>query len=200
VRQTRCASIVLSSGSVLVSDYETGYLVVSNKITGANDPMSVLYTPAQVRSATSITQETYRHWKKALVPMRKHRGQSPSYTSGDLLAISVVRVLCVDMGFRVSAITNIAELLFDICNSAPWPTLERGNLCLDLANREAEFRQTISESHADAPYIVVPLRVVIARLRAQLLPVGDEQHQHTLQFPPLSIRDTPTNVRMRRRT
>ena len=87
--------------------------------------MTVLYTPGQLRSAISIAPETYRHWKKALAPLRRGRGHSPCFSSGDLVAVSVIRSLATDMAIRVGALAPIAETLFELCNLSPWPALER---------------------------------------------------------------------------
>ncbi len=106
--------------------------------------MPVHYTPGQLRSAVGIPPETYRHWKKALGPLRRDRGHSPCFTAGDLVAVAVVRVLSVDMAVRVGSLTPIAETLFKLCNSAPWPTLERGKFVFDLLKRQVQFRPVTS--------------------------------------------------------
>ena len=79
--------------------------------------MTVLYTPGQLRSATSIAPETYRHWKKTFGALRRGRGHSPCFSSGDLVAVAVVRALAVDMAIRVGALAPIAEPLFELLQS-----------------------------------------------------------------------------------
>ncbi len=95
--------------------------------------MTVLYTPGQLRSAILIAPETYRHWKKALAPLRRGRGHSPCFSSGDLVAVSVVQALATNMAIRVGALAPIAETLFTLCNLSPWPALERAKLVIDVA-------------------------------------------------------------------
>ena len=68
--------------------------------------MTVQFTPGQLRSAASIPPETYRHWKKTLLPLRRDCGHSPCFTSGELVAVAVVRTLCVDLGIRVSGLSQ----------------------------------------------------------------------------------------------
>ena len=46
--------------------------------------MTVRYTPGQLRDAVGISQETYRHWKKALPPLRGGAGHGPRFSVGEL--------------------------------------------------------------------------------------------------------------------
>ena len=152
------------------------------------------FTPGQMRTAINISPETYRHWKKSLSPMSRSKGHSPCFTSGDLVAVGVVKILCVDMGVRVSAISQCAEKLFRICNSAPWPTLERGKLLINLADGELSFRQSMNNVLPEDPHFVVPLRLVVEQLRNKLLSVEGIENQHTLQFPPTPITGVKANA------
>jgi hypothetical protein len=69
---------------------------------------SVNYTPGQLRDAVGIGQETYRHWKKALAPLRRDAGHSPCFTAGDLLAAAIVKTFVANYGMRVSALSALA--------------------------------------------------------------------------------------------
>ena len=152
--------------------------------------MSVHYTPGQLRSAVGIPPETYRHWKKALGPLRRDRGHSPCFTAGDLVAVAVVRVLSVDMAVRVGSLTLIAETLFKLCNSAPWPTLERGKLLFDFSNTHVHFRPELADTLSEGPLAIVPLRPIIADLRDHLLAASGPDAQEILRFPPTAVPST----------
>jgi len=158
---------------------------VNNKITGAI--LTFLYTPGQLRNVVSIAPETYRHWKKALGPLQCARGHSPCFKSGDLVALAVVRLLTLDMGIRVGALTAIGEALFDLCNRSPWPVLERAKLIIDLPNAALLLRGELTETPTDKPSITIPLAPIIAQLREQLLAAGHEDEQPSLRFPPVEI-------------
>ena len=149
--------------------------------------MTVLYTPGQLRSAISVTPETYRHWKKVLAPLCRNRGHSPCFSSGDLVAVSVVRALATDMAIRVSALEPIAETLFELCNLSPWPALERTKLVIDLAGSQLQLRPELAEIASDQPFITVPLAPIVAHLREQLLEASDSREQAPLLFPPIPI-------------
>ncbi|CAG0948535.1 hypothetical protein RHIZO_00036 [Rhizobiaceae bacterium] len=149
--------------------------------------MTVLYTPGQLRSAISIAPETYRHWKKALAPLRRGRGHSPCFSSGDLVAVSVIRALATDMAIRVGALAPIAEMLFELCNLSPWPALERAKLVIDVAGARLQLRPELAEVVSDQPLITIPLAPMVARLREQLLAASDSREQASLLFPPMPI-------------
>lgn len=161
--------------------------------------MPVQFTPGQLRSAASIAPQTYRHWKKALVPLRRDCGHSPSFTAGDLVAVGVVRALCVDLGIRVSALAPIAIALFDICNSSPWAALERGKLIFDIPHGQLQFQPELSNSFGEGVLVMVPLRPIVVQLRDQLLAVGRLDEQQALRFPPTPLASLPTSAAMRDR-
>lgn len=147
----------------------------------------VQFTPGQLRSAASISAETYRHWKKALAPLRRERRHSPCYTSGDLVAIAVVRVLCLNLGIRVGILTPIANVLFDVCNASPWAVLERGKLIIDISHGQIQFQSDQSNILAEAALVVVPLQLIVTQLRDQLLAVSESSNQQELRFPPTPL-------------
>lgn len=149
--------------------------------------MTLLFTPGQLRSAVLIAPETYRHWKKALAPLRRGRGHSPCFSLGDLVAVSVIRSLAVDMAVRVGALTPIAETLFELCNLSPWPALERTKLVIDIRGEQLQLRPELAEIVSDQPLITIPLGPMVARLRGQLLATSDDQEQTSLRFPPMPI-------------
>jgi len=164
---------------------KTRHLVVNNKMVSRF--VTVLYTPGQLRSAISIAPETYRHWKKALSPLRRGRGHSPCFSSGDLVAIAVIRSLAIDMAIRVGALAPIAKPLFELCNLSPWPVLERGKLVIDLSEGQLQFRAQLAENVNERPTITIPLGPVVADLREQLLAANDVQEQASLRFPPIPV-------------
>ncbi len=149
--------------------------------------MTVYYTPGQLRNAMVIPQETYRHWKKALIPLRRGSGHSPCFTAGDLLAVAVVRVLTDGFAIRVGALSTIADSLFEACNAVSWPTLERSKLIADLANGRLQIRPELENAIFEEPVLVVPLRPLVSHLRDALLTDGGAESQETLRFPPTPL-------------
>jgi hypothetical protein len=156
--------------------------------------VAVNYTPGQLRDAVGIGQETYRHWKKALVPLRREGGHSPCFSVGDLLATAAIKIIVADFGMRISALSALADGLFEVCNARSWPTLERSVLVLDLAEARVVVQPEGSALALDGPAMVVPLRRLIERLRGTLL-AGDGDGQQTLRFPPVGQPADPLRQR-----
>lgn len=143
------------------------------------------FTPGQLRDAVGIGQETYRHWKKALPPLRREAGHSPCFTAGDLLAAAIVKILVSDYGMRVSVLTTLAEGVFRECNSRSWPALERSLIVLDVPGGQASIQSEDSRLALDEAAMVVPLGRLISTLRRTLL-ADDDNGQGTLRFPPVA--------------
>lgn len=144
----------------------------------------VNYTPGQLRDAVGIGQETYRHWKKALAPLRREAGHSPCFTAGDLVATAVVKILVADYGMRVSTLSSVAEGVFGECNSRSWPMLERSLLMLNIAGGSVSIQSEGRGLILNGPAMVVPLGTLIESLRRTLL-AGDDDGQEMLRFPPV---------------
>ena len=149
--------------------------------------MAIRYAPGQLRNAAAISQETYRHWKKALAPLRRGSGQSQCFTAGDLLAVVIVRRLTTDFGIRVSAISTVAEALFATCNTTPWPNLEQGTLVVDLANGHLRFMRETNHVVSERPALVIPLRPMVEHLRGALLTEDDLDRKKRLHLPPTPL-------------
>ena len=149
--------------------------------------MTVRYTPGQLKDAVGISQETYRHWKKALPALQGGAGHGPRFSVGDILAVVVVKILTNDFAIRIGAISVIAHALFETCNAVPWPALERGKLVVNLAGGGLQFIHDTESTGFGIPVLVIPLQSSILRLRAALLTELNRDSQRSLPFPP-----TPT--------
>lgn len=147
--------------------------------------MALHFTPGQLRDAVGIGQETYRHWKKALAPLRRQTGHSPCFAAGDLLATAVVKVLVDVYGMRVSTLSALADGIFAKCNAQSWPALERSLLVLDLPAEAVLLQSEGGHLSLEGPVMVVPLRTMIESLRHTLL-AGDNDRQEMLRFPPVA--------------
>lgn len=143
------------------------------------------YTPAQLRDAVGIGQETYRHWKKALPPLRRDARHSPCFTAGDVLAIAIINLLVADFGVRVSALTVVADSLFKECNARSWPALERSLLVFHVPPSRMVIHAERSGLALDEPAMVVPLGRMMESVRRTLL-AGDGEPQEMLRFPPVA--------------
>jgi DNA-binding transcriptional MerR regulator len=144
-------------------------------------------TPGQLRELLGLTQDAFRHWKRALAPLKDRNGYRPCFTPGDLLAVAVVKALTEDAGVRVGALSSIAEELFRVCNEASWPALERSTLLLDLSEQGITVLAETQPVRAAGTAIYVACRPIVARLRERVLSEGGVEPQQILHFPPTVV-------------
>jgi hypothetical protein len=145
------------------------------------------FTPGQVQDTLHLSQATFRHWKGALPPLGGRNGYTPCFTSGDLLAMAVVKALTEDVGVRVGRLHGVAGALFEHCTGNSWAALERSTLIIELSPARVF---SVSESQpvpVDRLAIILPYRPIIAELRERLLMEQVDVPQGTLRFPPTAL-------------
>jgi len=149
----------------------------------------VKYTPLQIRQIVGISQETLRHWRRVLTPLKERNGYAPCFTAGDALALKIIKEIVETLQVRVQAFQPMAGELFKICCGINWPRLEQQYLVIRFADKSIEARQgsaMLQDTEADA-MVVIALRPHIEGLRSRLTE-SDSQHQCEIPFPPLGLR------------
>ena len=130
-----------------------------------------------------ISQETYRHWKAVLPPLRRDGRGGPCFSVGDLLAVAIVHRTNIACHVPASAFKAIANELFKACNSTGWLTLENKYLIIDLTRQRLQFSQVENATGYDTPRVVVPLRPIVEDLRDALLTASEPTAQEVLRLP-----------------
>ncbi len=148
---------------------------------------AIRYTSGQLKLAIGIPQQTYRHWKEVLPPLRRDGRGGPCFSVGDLLAVAVVHRLKVACGIPASAFTTVADKLFEACNSAHWLALENQRMIIEPAHRRIWFSQADDTYACDTPTLVVPLQPIVKDLRNALLAGSQADGQEVLRFPPTAL-------------
>lgn len=141
------------------------------------------FTPGQLRTTIGLSVETYRHWRRVLPMFVKRRGHAPCYSTGDLLAASILRRLTDGCGIRVGNLAEISIEIVRLCNSTSWPGLERSVLVIDMDRDQCRIVKQPLDTTDIGLSIVCPLDPVLSGLRDALLrtqPAGDQFH---LKFP-----------------
>lgn len=142
------------------------------------------FVPAQAKEAIGISEETFRHWRQALAPLKGKRGYGPCFSPGDLLSLKVVAQLHA-LGIQVRHIAPHAEALFLSCSQVAWFGLEDKTIVFDGVS--IELTSVASDSKPDTrSRIVVPLRPLISELR-KCLSLEEAHPQSDLVFPPLEV-------------
>lgn len=142
------------------------------------------YLPAQAKEAIGISEETFRHWRQVLAPLKGKRGYGPCFSPGDLLSLKVVAQLHA-LGIQVRHIAPHANALFLSCSQGAWFGLEDKAIVFD-GGSIGLINAATDQQWSMRPRIVVPLRPLISELR-QCLFVEEAHPQSDLVFPPLGM-------------
>jgi len=146
-------------------------------------------TPGQLREVLDLSEDAYRHWRRALSPLAGRNGYRPCFSHGDLLAIAVIKALIDEAGVRVGLLEPISAELFRLCQRAPWAALERSALVIVPGAARIsvvpDSQQSLNGESAIA--IHVPCGPIVGRLRARLLADQYLDSQQTLRFPPAAV-------------
>lgn len=145
------------------------------------------YKPEQVRNLVEITEETLRHWRKVLSPIKNRKGYQPCFTAGDILALRVVREFVDVLKADVSLLAPIAEDLFVICGSGNWSQLERSWLMFVPSEKRIELKDISDEMDPKRLAVALPLDRLIVELHERLMADDDTPMQGLLRFPPYSV-------------
>ena len=143
------------------------------------------YTPAQIKDALEITEETLRHWRKSFLPLKGKRGYAPCFSPGDLLALKVVAQLH-RLGISVRQLKPVAPDLFEACSQGVWSSVENKILLFDghamevvTMGQEGRWTEQIR--------IAVPLKPLIEQLQQRLSEEEVRPAQPEIVFPPLGV-------------
>lgn len=142
------------------------------------------YLPAQVKEALGISEETFRHWRSALPPLKGKRGYGPCFTPGELLALKVVAQFH-GFGIPVRQLKPNAEALFDACAQGAWFSLADKAVVFD--GNSMEMMNSSQEARMSRrARVLIPLAPLIDELRSSL---SEEMRpaQPEIVFPPLEV-------------
>jgi hypothetical protein len=144
----------------------------------------MLYTPGQLMSALGLTKQQWRTFRKALGRLDSGPGHSPCFSAGQLLATRTAQCVADRLQAPLTILSPLAGQLFSVCESAPWPQLERSKIAIDISGNAVELLP-VEQTPGRAPIVViVELRPLIVELREKLLE-ADVDDQSSLAFPPM---------------
>jgi hypothetical protein len=147
------------------------------------------YTPLQIKQICDIPQETLRHWRKVLPPLKERLGYAPCFTAGDALALSIIKEIVETLHVRVQALQSVSEDLFNVCRGINWLRLEKQHVVVLLSEMRVEVCQgsTITEHAAKGAILVINPKPHIDHLR-NMLTESNSQDQYEMPFPPMALK------------
>lgn len=147
----------------------------------------MLFAPAQVMQWLEISEETLRHWRKRLAPIRGLNGYAPCFTHGDVLALAIVKCLVKEFDVRVGALEVIACSLFEECRRINWMRPERRFFLINPKASEFQVCDGLNGISLDRVRLIVPVDVLIDELRQRILSAPSNELQQELKLPLVSI-------------
>lgn len=145
------------------------------------------YTQSQIRELLSISVDAFRTWREAIPTLARHRGHTPSFTPGDVVAMAIVAELVRDFGLRVGTMGGRFDQLFRECGGRSWVSLENSVALIGADDLRLVEASLAHRQSPNASTLRVPCAPIIAHLRSALAATEGDQVQGNLQFPPTSI-------------
>jgi len=144
----------------------------------------MLYTPGQFMTALGLSKQQWRTFRKALGCLNSDSGHAPSFTAGQLLATRVAQYVGENLHASLTVVAPLSAQLFRICESAPWPQLERSKIALYVAQGAVELLPLEQIPRRGPIVVIVELWPLISGLREKLLEAAADD-QPSLAFPPM---------------
>jgi hypothetical protein len=143
-------------------------------------------TPGQLRDVVGISQETLRHWRATLEPLKSTRGHGPSFKPAQVLGAAVIKAIVEECGVSVRSLKSAAPVLFDVCAHPNWEVLSRGRIALQLSSGSAEFLDEGQLPPSAPTLILIAMAPIVRRLRQALFDVPSEE-QAKLHLSPMNV-------------
>ena len=150
-------------------------------------------TPQQIQEIAGVSRDVLRHWRKTLSPLQGKNGYRPCFSLGDALAIKVIQHLTRDFGVAVSALGDVAPMLFAVCQKKTWAIQRDSWLVLNLPANTVVCLESLAELDTRAAVLLIPLGRLMGELQSVMLGNEETAEQVQLEFPP-----TPGEVAGRR--
>lgn len=142
------------------------------------------YTPAQLKEALDISEDSLRYWRANFPQLKGKRGYAPCFTPGDLLALKVVAELR-DLGMNIGVLKAHADEFFEKCSARPWFDLEKN--VLEFDGRSMKLAPKRSEPSPYGMRVIIPLGPLVRQLRQRLSEEERLVIQPEIVFPPVAV-------------
>jgi hypothetical protein len=143
------------------------------------DEVVINLTQAQVRTLVGISEEQFRSWRNAILPLKGRSGQSPQFHMGDVLAMMVIADLVDSYGAKISKLTEISTQLFELC--AQFVQQQGSHLTFLIVTPKSVTAATSATLPAvNEAYFVIPLGPFRTRMEKALMSAHGDDGQLSL--------------------
>ncbi len=146
------------------------------------------YFPSQVKTLSGLTDESFRHWRRVLPSIQGRKGKKANFSHGDVLALSIIKLIVMELGINVGKLTKISTEIFTICNDRSWLELNRGIFVIEPHLNKVEYIVESEFQSASDFFIQIRCQPIIAKLQTHIFTNTKENKQKELEFEPLLIK------------
>lgn len=119
----------------------------------------IALTPQQVSQVAGLPDQTLRHWRATLPPLRGLNGYKACFTPPDALALLVIKRLVKAMGIAVASLRDVSTPLFQLCRTTAWPVLADRALVVDVVKGSVDLVPAGSSlANMEQPVVYIPMR------------------------------------------
>lgn len=137
----------------------------------------MLFKRAQVLDLLGISQDTLRHWKKALPPISLKDGRADDYTFAELVSLAIVARATQHLRVQVSLFTELSPELFS--EVASLMADERYGRVLYIDNRHVGFAEEDQIPMSEA-VVLIRLEPIVTHLMTKIGTTEDAPAQLAL--------------------
>ena len=119
----------------------------------------------QVTSVTGIPEQTMRHWRSTLPPLKGLNGYHASFSATDALALLVIRHLVKVMGISVASLQVSSGRIFELLRRSTWSQLAGSLLTIDSTDGTVELGASNELRVPEHPAVVVPMASFAREIR-----------------------------------
>lgn len=120
----------------------------------------------QVTTVTGIPEQTMRHWRNTLPPLKGLNGHRATFTAADALALLVLRHLVKVMGISVATLQTPSERIFELFRAATWSQLAGSLLTIDSTDGTVELWAASALRFPEHPAVMVPMASFAREIRS----------------------------------
>jgi hypothetical protein len=162
------------------------YLVVANNKMAAIP--AIQFTQEQARTVAGVSQETLRHWRRAIPYLGEKSGKSARFSFADLVGLAVTAQLISAFGVGISTVAKPVDVLFRALAGLKLPALQESVVVLSPKRAFVRSANSPFDMTDSGALLIVPCGPLLEEMRERVLPGLRSDLQPALPFLPQVVR------------
>jgi hypothetical protein len=149
---------------------------------------AIQFTQEQARTATGISTETLRHWRKLVPYLAEKSGKAARFTFSDLVALTVTYEIVRTFGISIGTSRTAIDQLFRVLADSKPSVFEKGVLVLTASTAKLCRADQALKRETPDPTLIVCCGAFAKRVQERVLPGMRSDEQRNLPFMPRAVR------------